>query len=77
MSWIGKPGHKVKDCPTTKTACISAATSAGNGHSGSRRTKRGKKKIECYNCHEKDTTCHIALMMPCSVGRTTLTRRLE
>ena len=49
----GKPGHKVKDCRTTKTAGILAKTSTGNGGSGSRRTERGKKDIECYNCHKK------------------------
>ena len=48
----GRSGHKIKDCPTTKTAGL-LATSTGNGGSGSRRTERGKKDIECYNCHEK------------------------
>ena len=48
-----KPGHKVKDCSTTKKAVIPTTTSTRNGGSGNRRTERGKKDIECYNCHEK------------------------
>ena len=48
-----KSGHKVKHCSTTKKAVIPTKTSTGNWGSASRRTKRGKKDIECCNCHEK------------------------
>ena len=49
-----KPGHKVNDCSTTKKASILTTTSTENGGLGSRRTERGKKNLECYNCHDKE-----------------------
>ena len=68
----------MKDCPTTKTSGILAKTSTGNGGSDSRRTERGKKDIECYNCDEEGHySSHCPHIMPCSVGRTALSRSLE
>ena len=65
----GKPEHKVKDCPTTKTPGIVLEMEA----QGVEGQKEERRTLNSTTVMRKDTIHHIALIMLCSAGKSSWT----